>query len=112
MRFKRHFVIILLGLLLGGCAGIELQGLNPIDGIKLNYAYARADNLATEVRYLEAAEVLWNTAAGLPSPQKEEMQLESARMLVKGQHLLNAHRQLIAINEEALEPQAVLDKRV
>ena len=112
MQYKKHFVIISIGLLLSGCAGIQLHGLNPIDEIKVNYAYVQANSLANEARYLQAAEVLWEAAANLPSPPKEEMQLESSRMLIKGQYLLNAHKQLIAINEEALEPQAVLDKRI
>ncbi len=112
MQYKKHFVIILIGLLLSGCADIQLHGLNPIDEIKVNYVYVQAKNLADEARYLQAAEVLWKAAANLPSPHKEKMQLESSRMLIKGQHLLNAHKQLIAINEEALEPQAVLDKRI
>ncbi len=112
MQYKKHFVIILIGLLLSGCAGMQLHGLNPIDEIKLNYAYAQAENLAAEAQYLQAAEVLWEASANLPSPQKEKIQLESARMLIKGQHLLNAHQRLIAINEEVLEPQAVLDKRI
>ena len=112
MQYKKYFVIISIGLLLSGCAGIQLHGLNPIDEIKLNYAYSQAQNLAAEAQYLQAAEVLWEAAEGLPSPYKEKTQLESARMLIKGQHLLNAHGRLIAINEEALEPQAVLDKRI
>ena len=112
MQYKKHFVIISIGLLLSGCAGIQLHGLNPIDEIKVNYAYVQANNLANEARYLQAAEVLWEAAANLPSPPKEKMQLESSRMLIKGQYLLNAHKQLIAINEEALEPKAVLDKRI
>ncbi len=112
MQYKKHFVIISIGLLLSGCAGIQLHGLNPIDEIKVNYAYVQANNLANEARYLQAAEVLWEAAANLPSPPKEKMQLESSRMLIKGQYLLNAHKQLIAINEEALEPKAMLDKRI
>ena len=112
MQYKKHLAIILIGLLLNGCAGIQLYDINPIEQIKLSYVYSQANDLAAEARYLEAAEMLWNTAATLPSPSKEEMQLESARMLIKGQHLLNAHKQLIAINEEALEPQALLDKRI
>ena len=112
MQYKKHFIVILIGFLLSGCAGIQLHGLNPIDEIKLNYAYTKANNLASNAHYLQAAEVLWNAAGSLPSPHKENMQLESSRMLIKGQHLLNAHRQLIAIDEQALEPQAVLDKRI
>ncbi len=112
MQYKKHFVIILIGLLVSGCAGIQLHGLNPIDEIKLNYAYVQAENLADEAQYLQAAEVLWEASENLPSPHKEKIQLESARMLIKGQHLLNAHQRLIAINEEVLEPQAVLDKRI
>ena len=112
MQYKKHFVIILIGLLLNGCAGIQLHSFNPIDQIKLNYAYIRANGLATEARYLQAAEVLWDAAATLPTPYKEKMQLESTQMLIKGQYLLKAHKQLIAIDEESLEPQALLNKRI
>ena len=112
MHYKKYPIIALIAFFLSGCAGIQLHGLNPIDEIKLNYAYVRANNLASEARYLQASEILWGTAAGMPSPHKETMQLESARMLIKGQHLLNAHQKLIKIDEQALEPQAVLDKRI
>ena len=112
MQYKKHFVIISIGLLLSGCAGIQLPGLIPAEEIKLNNAYAQAENLAAEAQYLQAAEVLWEASADLSSPRKEELQLESARMLIRGQHLLNAHQRLIVINEEVLEPQAVLDKRI
>ena len=112
MCYKKYPIIILIVLCLSGCAGFQLHGLNPIDEIKLNYAYNRANNLASSARYLQASEVLWGTAASLPSPHKERMQIESARMLIKGQHLLNAHRQLIEIDEQALETQAILDKRI
>ncbi|MBC6413387.1 MAG: penicillin-binding protein activator [Chromatiales bacterium] len=112
MRYEKHAIIILIVFLLSGCAGMQLHGLNPLDEIKLNYAYMRANNLAEQALYLQASEVLWSSAASIPSPQKEIMQIESARMLIKGQYLLNAHKQLITIDEQALEPAAVLDKRI
>ena len=112
MHYKKYFAIALVGLLLNGCAGIQPYSFNPIDQIKLNYAYSSANDLAAEGRYLQAAEVLWDAAATLPTPHKEKMQLESTQMLIKGQYLLKAHKQLIAIDEESLEPQALLYKRI
>ncbi|MXX98368.1 MAG: penicillin-binding protein activator [Gammaproteobacteria bacterium] len=129
MCYKKYPIIILIVLFLSGCAGFQLQILKPVDEIKLDDtdnrtdnltpdeiklddAYNSANNLASEARYLQASEVLSGTAASLPSPDKEKMQLESARMLIKSQHLLNAHRQLIEIDEQVLETQAVLDKRI
>ena len=112
MQYKKHLIIILIVFSLSGCAGIQFHGLNPLDEVRLNYAYVRSNNLAAQALYLQAADVLSAAAPSLPSPHKELMQLESARMLIKGQYLLNAHKQLIAIDEQVLQPKAVLDKRI
>ena len=112
MRYNKYSIIILIALVLNGCAGIQLHGLNPIAEVKLNYAYVRSNNLAAQGHYLQAADVLWNSATGLPSPHKELMQLESARILINRQYLLKAHKQLLVIDEQALEPHVVLDKRI
>lgn len=110
---KNHkYITILAVVFVTGCAGIQFDGLDPIQKLKMEFAYAKAAKLEDQAHYMEASQVLWTTAQELPSPHKELMQIESARALIKGQHLLNAHKQLLSINEQHLQAEALLNKRV
>ena len=107
-----RYIIILSLVFVTGCASLQLDGLDSIQRLKMEFAYTKAESLLKEARYLEASKVLWSSASDLPSPHKELMQIESASALVKGHHLLNAHKQLLSINEQVLQAEALLKKRV
>ena len=109
-HFGAYCLVALLVASIAGCGGV----LRPdvIVDMRAQAAYQDAAQFTAEGRYAQAAEILWNTAADLPPPQRQKMRVESARALLDGQYLLQARQRLAQIDESALEAPDLLDKRV
>ena len=108
--FGARCLAALLGASVAGCAGV-LQ-FDVVQKLWTQKVYREAAQLTAEGRYAQAAEILWNTAEDLPPPQRQKMQIESARAWLDGQYLLHARQSLARIDESALEAPELLDKRV
>ncbi len=114
-KLRLYFCHAVLGLVLSfltGCAEFNPDDLTPLQKIRMEWAYAQADSLLDDAEYTKAAKILADAAWDLPSPPRDRMQIKSAQILAEGNFLLKAFQQLKRVDETALSPSELLEKRI
>ena len=109
---QHAFLVLFLALCLQACSGKQFDWLSLLQIDQINLTYSKAKKLVQDDQPLAAAELLWETSRQLPTPQQQEMQIYASELLLDHQFPLDAYRHLSQIDEDVIDGDLLLRKRI
>ncbi len=103
-------IIIVLSCAISSCTNLSRTGKELFDPSQAEIR--KAENLIEAGNYQEAANIFWTLAESKPSPQKEALQIRAAEAVLRPNTKSQAQQYLNAIDENDLNEDLLVRKRV